>query len=342
MNKIFGLALGGVVAAVAAPSLAQAQNAYTTEYVNLRAGPGLEYPIVFAVQPGQPIDSNGCLSDWSWCDVSVDGYRGWMAGEFISYAYGGSYVPLYTYGPRYGVPIISFNFVTYWDRWYRDRPWYHDRDYWAHYDWRGRRWDDDRWRRWADDHRHDYDRDHRWGWNGRDNDHRGGWDNRRDGDRHDGDRRDGNWNRTDNNRGNDHQWNGNWNGRSNVRTDNDRRPGAPVQGRSWPNGHSNDPSVHSGANAQTNNQPNHIVPNRGNSNWNGGNRPDNRQFKTVKPDTDHGNRNATVNRQVTPPKNQHVDRPRDNGRNVQRNVQDNRQNNGGGKGRGGHDRDNDS
>jgi uncharacterized protein YraI len=280
------------------------------------------------------------LDDWSWCDVSVDGYRGWMAGDYIAYASNGNYVPVYDYGPRYGVPIVTFNFVTYWDRWYRDRPWYRDRSYWAHYDWRGHRWDNDRWQRWANDHRHDYDHHNNWGWNGRGNDHRNGWNDRRDG--HDGNwNRNGTWNRSDNH-GNDHQWNGNWNGRNTMRSDNDRRPGAPVRGNAGANFRTTDPSVHSGANAQTNNQPRGIVPNRGNWNANNGNRPDSRQFKAVRPNTD--NRNTAVQRHVAPPKQQHVDRPNTNGRNVQRNVQNNnRQHNGGGNRRGGgRDRDNDS
>jgi uncharacterized protein YraI len=197
MNKVLGVAAGVLLTAIAVPSLAQAQNAYTTEFVNLRAGPGLDYPVVFEVPPSQPLDSYGCLSDWSWCDVSVGGYRGWMAGQFIAYAYENNYVPLYVYGPRYHVPIISFNFVSYWDRWYSDRPWYHDRDRWSHYDWRQHRWDDDRWRQWANTNRNQWDGRYRDGdrnWrNGTSGTNGGTWDRNRDrnNDGRNGDGRDG-------------------------------------------------------------------------------------------------------------------------------------------------------
>jgi uncharacterized protein YraI len=286
MKKILGLAAGLTLAAIAAPSLAQAQNAYTTDYVNLRAGPGLEYPVVFEVPQGQPLQSYGCLDGYSWCDVSVDGYRGWIAGEFVAYAYGGSYVPLYVYGPRFHVPIISFSFVTYWDTHYRHYRWYSYRDRWSHYDWRNRRWDDDRWRQWAHSNRNEWDR---WdgrrdgdrdgrngGWNGRTNTDRrdgdrdgrnGGWNGRTDNDRRDGDRdgRNGGWNgRTDNDRrdGDRDGRNGGWNGRGdndrndgdrngrtggwNGRSDNDRRPGAPVRDPATGGVHATDPAVHSG------------------------------------------------------------------------------------------------
>jgi len=269
MKKLLGLAAGLTLAAVAAPSLAQAQNAYTTDYVNLRAGPGLEYPVVFEVAQGQPLESYGCLDGYSWCDVSVNGYRGWIAGEFIQYAYNGGYEPLYVYGPRYHVPIISFSFVSYWDTHYRNYRWYSYRDNWSHYDWRSRRWDDDRWRQWANNNRHDWDR-----WDGR-RDGRDGRDGRRADDwryqddwrrqahnngvggngRNDGDRdgRNGGWNgRSDNGRdnngrdgsrfgNNDGNRNGSWN-----RGDNDRRPGSPVRDPATGGVHANDPSVHSG------------------------------------------------------------------------------------------------
>ena len=134
MKKTLGLAAGALVAAVAVPSLAQAQNAFTNEFVNLRAGPGYDYPVVFAVQAQQPINSYGCLNDWSWCDVTVNGYRGWMAGQYIVYAYNNRYVPVAEYGPRYRVPVVSFNFGTYWDSYYRGRPWYSERARWESYD----------------------------------------------------------------------------------------------------------------------------------------------------------------------------------------------------------------
>lgn len=134
MNKTFSLAAGVLLAAVAVPSLAQAQNAFTTDLVNLRAGPGFEYPVVFAVPERQPINSYGCLNDWSWCDVTVNGYRGWMAGQYIVYSYNNRYVPVAEYGPRYRVPVVSFNFGTYWDTHYRGRPWYSERTRWERYD----------------------------------------------------------------------------------------------------------------------------------------------------------------------------------------------------------------
>lgn len=117
---------------LAAGSLASAQNAYTTHPMNLRAGPDREYPMVAQLDAGAPLDVHGCLDDWSWCDVSFEDNRGWLYAGGISFVYQGGRVPLYSYGPRLGLPVITFSLNTYWGSYYRGRPWYAQRNTWAH------------------------------------------------------------------------------------------------------------------------------------------------------------------------------------------------------------------
>jgi uncharacterized protein YraI len=112
--------------------IASAQDAYTSRPMNVRAGPDREYPLVAQLGPGAPVDVRGCLSDWSWCDVSFDGNRGWVYAGGLSFVYQGARVPLYSYGPQLGLPIITFSLGTYWNQYYRGRPWYGQRDTWAH------------------------------------------------------------------------------------------------------------------------------------------------------------------------------------------------------------------
>ena len=112
--------------------VAGAQNAFTSRPMNVRAGPDRDYPLVAQLPPGAPLDVNGCLSDWSWCDVSFDGSRGWIYAGGLSFVYEGERVPLYSYGPQLGLPIITFSLMSYWDHYYRGRPWYRDRDSWEH------------------------------------------------------------------------------------------------------------------------------------------------------------------------------------------------------------------
>jgi uncharacterized protein YraI len=117
---------------LAVSGIAGAQNAYTARPMNVRAGPDRDYPLVAQVDAGTPLDVHGCLDGWSWCDVSFEGNRGWMYGGGIYFEDNGNNVWLYSYGPQVGLPIITFSLDTYWGQYYRGRPWYGQRDTWAH------------------------------------------------------------------------------------------------------------------------------------------------------------------------------------------------------------------
>jgi len=110
---------------------AQAQLAYTSKNAHLRAGPARDYPVVAILPAGLEIAVEGCLSDYSWCDVMAGPSRGWLYAGNISYAYNGAYVPLITYGPEIGIGVIGFMLLDYWTAHYHDRSWYRDRDEWV-------------------------------------------------------------------------------------------------------------------------------------------------------------------------------------------------------------------
>ncbi|KUY56815.1 SH3 domain-containing protein [Burkholderia sp. RF2-non_BP3] len=115
----------------AVPGIADAQSsAYTNSPAEIYAGPAPDYPVVAQVPPGTALDVFGCLSDYSWCDVALPGVRGWIDAEQLDYPYQGNYVPLLEYGAIIGVPVTGFAIGAYWDRYYRHRPWFHDRDRW--------------------------------------------------------------------------------------------------------------------------------------------------------------------------------------------------------------------
>jgi uncharacterized protein YraI len=111
---------------------APAQQAVTTEPVSVYAGPDDSYPQVAQLDSGAPVRVNGCLGDWSWCDVTADDIRGWLYSPDLTYDYQDGYVPLYTYAPSLGIPVVQFTIGDYWDRYYHGRPWYAERDEWEH------------------------------------------------------------------------------------------------------------------------------------------------------------------------------------------------------------------
>ena len=189
------------LAAALVPAVAAAELAVTTHGVNMRAGPDASYPQVGYLGPGSRVDVVGCVEGWQWCDVVAGPNRGWVYAGYLSYAYGNSPTVIAYGGPTLGLPLVTFSIGSYWDNYYRSRPFWRDRARWYNHriaqtpewrpppGWQGNDW------------RHD----------GRGNDWRG-HDNRRGPDRHDND----------------------WRGRNDGRSANDHRPIQQDRGRPGP------------------------------------------------------------------------------------------------------------
>lgn len=129
MSRVRVLALCLAWSLLVAASAA-AQTAYAARSANLRAGPGRDYPLVLRIGAGSPVTVFGCLDDWTWCDVAIGQDRGWVYAGNLDFPYQGRRVIVYGNGPSLGFPIISFSLGSYWDNYYRARPWYSRRSYW--------------------------------------------------------------------------------------------------------------------------------------------------------------------------------------------------------------------
>jgi uncharacterized protein YraI len=128
-----------ITAAIAGPALllailsekpglaAVADNVYVNTNVNQRAGPGTNYPVITIVPARARVTVHGCLTDFSWCDVSYRGNRGWAFAKYL-WAYDqGRYFAIREYGPRIRLALVTFALDRYWDAFYRSRPFYADR-----------------------------------------------------------------------------------------------------------------------------------------------------------------------------------------------------------------------
>jgi len=126
------LATAALCGVMALPAIAEAASGVSTANVNMRSGPSTAYPAVTLIPVGAPLRINGCLAETPWCDVSFAGGRGWVAGRYVQALYQRRqvYVDPQYYRPL-GIPTVTFNLDDYWDRNYRGRDFYRDRDRWA-------------------------------------------------------------------------------------------------------------------------------------------------------------------------------------------------------------------
>jgi uncharacterized protein YraI len=106
MKSIVAVLVAGI--ALASSKGALAYEAYITSGGALLAGPAPNYPPVADISAGEPVQIFGCLDDYSWCDVSFQGYRGWFDGRQLAYPYQGVRVPLASVGAQVGVPLEGF------------------------------------------------------------------------------------------------------------------------------------------------------------------------------------------------------------------------------------------
>lgn len=112
------------------PATVFAAQGYTVATVNMLAGPDPQYPLIYTLDAGTPVDVQGCTEGWQWCDVIAGGSRGWIAGPYIEYLYNDQPVIVTDYGARIGIPIVTFAIGAYWGRYYVNRPFYRDRVRW--------------------------------------------------------------------------------------------------------------------------------------------------------------------------------------------------------------------
>ena len=83
-----------VTLSLGAPAFAATATA--TQDLNLRSGPGTEYPVQTVIAARSGVNVEGCIAGADWCQVTYEGRQGWASSSYLE----GLAVP---------APVIAFN-----------------------------------------------------------------------------------------------------------------------------------------------------------------------------------------------------------------------------------------
>jgi uncharacterized protein YraI len=118
MKSILKSSIAAAVIVLGASLAAQARPVLVTADLNVRTGPGTQYPSVGVIRGGSNAEVGRCFNGW--CEVVWGGLRGFSSQAYLDGfgpSYGPSYVtpppPVYTPAPYYG-PSYYYNPYRPW------------------------------------------------------------------------------------------------------------------------------------------------------------------------------------------------------------------------------------
>ena len=100
------------VALIALAGPAAALTADTTTELNLRAGPGAQYPVLAVAQPNSTLDVQGCVESGQWCKVSLAGTEAWAYSPYLTAKLGQDPVVIYDNIAPLEVRTITYQSVN--------------------------------------------------------------------------------------------------------------------------------------------------------------------------------------------------------------------------------------
>jgi uncharacterized protein YraI len=133
MTQARRAAVAVLAAALSFPTLAHAQDlaAVTTADLNLRAGPGPQFPIVAMIPTDAQVTLYGCLAELTWCDVAMaNGDRGWAYAYYLQHLIGRTGNTVQTAAidaMNPPPPTLTFEGEAYWTEHYANAPFFADR-----------------------------------------------------------------------------------------------------------------------------------------------------------------------------------------------------------------------
>ncbi|ESX65094.1 MULTISPECIES: DUF1236 domain-containing protein [unclassified Mesorhizobium] len=93
MKRILFPAVAGALIAMSGSALAETAVSAITD-LNVRAGPGPQYPVIGVLAAGQSATLDGCIANSKWCTIAEANGQGWVYSDYVTADFGGSRVVL--------------------------------------------------------------------------------------------------------------------------------------------------------------------------------------------------------------------------------------------------------
>lgn len=90
------------------PSAYAEMSATTLTDLNVRAGPGPQYPAVGVATRGSAAVLDGCMEGSNWCRIDVNGLRGWAYARYLATDMGGTTAVIQERRTELSVPTVTY------------------------------------------------------------------------------------------------------------------------------------------------------------------------------------------------------------------------------------------
>ncbi|MGX9573688.1 DUF1236 domain-containing protein [Mesorhizobium sp. f-mel] len=93
MKRILFPAVAGALVAMSGTALADTAVSAVAD-LNIRAGPGPQYPVIGVLAAGQSATLDGCIQNSKWCTIAEANGQGWIYSDYVTAEFGGNEVVL--------------------------------------------------------------------------------------------------------------------------------------------------------------------------------------------------------------------------------------------------------
>jgi uncharacterized protein YraI len=105
-TKLLLPTVAGALLALTGAAFADTAVSATTD-LNVRAGPGPQYPVVGVLAAGQSTTLKGCLENSKWCSVTEPSGQGWVYSDYLTADFGGQQVVVTQRPADAGIAVVA-------------------------------------------------------------------------------------------------------------------------------------------------------------------------------------------------------------------------------------------